>query len=275
MSHSSVWEPRLVLPFSEWGALIDTPQKRRELYRQRLAALSRQEAIVSLSHWFDRLHQGVQTFVEKGWHTVEAIARELGDESEFAYRSGNPNFRDGVSHFPQAVPGLLELLESRPDKDTEISTLHLLGQIGYGNGSAIAFLDGLLYKTEDSDIRRQAAVSLGKIDPAHPQAGIRRIKILDFGMNFDLAKVAVVITILPEGQNETNVNLRVYPTDKTQYLPETLQLKILDEEGEIFERAKARETDIALQLDFKGERGDRFVLNISLGDIDVTERFAI
>ena len=277
LSHPSVWNPRLTVSFDEWGALMNAPKGRGELYRWRLAAIeSEREAIVSLSDWFDNLRQGVQAFAEKGWQTIEEIAQELaGDLPEFAYRSKSLTFRDGTSHFPRAVPGLLELLESRPDKETELSTLHLLSQIGYGNGAAISFLNGLFYKTKDGDIRRQAAVSLGRIDPANPLAGIRRIKIMDFGMHLDGAKVAVAITLLPEGQHGTNVNLRVYPTTQQNYLPEALKLSILDEDGDVFESARAREADIALQLDFKGERGDRFILKVSLGEIDVTERFSI
>lgn len=277
LSHSSVWEPRLALPFIEWGALINTPQGRGELYQQRLmAAESDPSAIVSLHQWFYHLRQGVQTFAEKGWQTVEEIVQELGGEQpELAYRFGNPNFRDSVSHFPQAVPGLIELLNSRPDKETELSTLHLLGQIGYGNSSAISFLDRLLYKTEDGDIRRQAAVSLGKIDPTHPKSGIRRIKIVDFGIRLDSTKIAVAMTLLPEEKNQTSVNLRVYPADKKSHLPETLQLSILDEEGNLFDRERAREADVALQLEFSGGQGDRFSLKVSLGEIEVTERFSI
>ncbi|MEM9540613.1 MAG: DUF1822 family protein [Cyanobacteria bacterium P01_E01_bin.42] len=277
LSHSSVWNPRLSASFEEWGALFGSGMGRSELYRRRLAAVeSEQGAIVSLSDWFDDLRQGLQKFAEQGWQTVEELAQELGgDLPELAYRSGSPNVRDGIAHYPQAVPGLLEVLDSRPDKEIELSTLHLLSQIGYGNGAAISFLNGLLYKTEDGDIRRQAAVSLGRIDPANPKAGIRRIKIIDFGLHLNGAKVAVAITLLPEGERSTNVNLRVYPTHQQKYLPEALKLSILDEDGDIFESAKAREADIALQLDFKGDRGDRFILKVSLGEIDVTERFSI
>ncbi|MBP0018304.1 MAG: DUF1822 family protein [Cyanobacteria bacterium SBLK] len=277
LSHPSVWNPRLTASFEEWGALINNPRGRSELYRRRLAAVeSEQEPIVSLSHWFDNLRQGLQVFAEKGWQTVEKIAQELGgDLPEFAYYAGSPNFRDGTSHLSRAVPGLLELLESHPDKETELATLHLLGQIGYGNGAAIALLSRLLYKTKDGEIRRQAAVSLGRIDPANPLAGIRRIKIMDFGMCLDGTKVAVGITLLPEGQRGMNVNLRVYPITQQKYLPEALKLSVLDENGDVFESAKAREADIALQLDFKGERGDRFILKVLLGEIDVTERFSI
>lgn len=277
LSHPSVWNPRLTVSFEEWGALLGTATGRGELYRRRLVAVeSQQESIVSLSDWFDDLRQGLQKFAEKGWQTVEEIAQEWGgDLPELAYPSGSPNFRDGAAHYPQAVPGLLELLDSHPDKETELSALQFLSQIGYGNGAAISFLNGLLYKTEDGDIRRQAAVSLGRIDPANPKAGIRRIKIIDFGLHLNGAKVAVAITLLPEGERGTNVNLRVYPTHQQKYLPEALKLSILDENGDVFEAVKAREADIALQSDFKGDRGDRFILKVSLGEIDVTERFSI
>ncbi|NEO28659.1 MAG: DUF1822 family protein, partial [Kamptonema sp. SIO4C4] len=279
--------PRLILPFSQWGALISNFQWRQELYQRRLSQVTTNnpspEVLLSgqvmdvatpLQSWFNTVVNNVQTWTEQSWQRVEDLLETLG-QPEFAYRfAGTPHFRDGVAGFPQAVPGLLALLRSNPDKETTLSTLYLLGQIGYGHQEAIAALSEQRQTATDGDIRRQAAVSLGKIDPTHPEAGVRRVKVIDFGMRLEQRRVSLIVTLLPEANDTINIHLRVCPLGDA-YLPERLKLALLDETGQTLRQEQTRTADIAMQLSFRGQKGDHFGIKVSLDEYSMTERFVI
>ncbi|NEP46476.1 MAG: DUF1822 family protein [Okeania sp. SIO2H7] len=152
--------------------------------------------------------------------------------------------------------------------------MSLLGQVGYGSLEAIAFLDEMLKTSKDELIRREVAVTMGKIEPKHPQAGIRRIKMINLGMQFDKTEVALAVTLVPEGKEETNVLLQLYPRGQN-CLPSNLKMEVLDENGNVFLEAESRKADNLIQLELNGDRGDSFSLQLTLREAFFNKQFVL
>ncbi len=108
-----------------------------------------------------------------------------------------------------------------------------------------------------------------------PQACVRRAKLIDLGTHLGDQTVALVVEIIPESQQNINVLLQVHPSGNQTYLPPMLQLTILDELGQTFLQAQARSADDYIQLQFSGEPGEKFSVEVALGNVSIIEDFAI
>ncbi|MEA5418206.1 DUF1822 family protein [Spirulina sp. CCNP1310] len=270
-----VTEPRLGLPFEQWGSLFSVAAWRSQLYRERMEQASFGPRILSLGRWLKQRQGEIEQAINQGWQSLEEIAQNFhSSEMSLAYRFGGDYRLQTGSWFPDAVPGVVEVLRSAVDKETQLSAIYLLGQIGQGDGEAIAALVAFQASTTDADLRRQAAVSLGKIDPSHPAAGIRRGKVLDLGLQVGESPVVLVLTLLPEGE-KTNIQMRLNPIGDRATLPPDIQLIIEDGEGVIFQEVRSRGQDQALQLALRANGGDRFTVVVVFGDHQVRETFQV
>jgi len=220
---------------------------------------------VDLRLWF----QNVTTTT---WKTIEQIMDEMSGVL------GQPvptlAYRSTTTTLPKTIPALIELFHTNRDRWTRLQILGLLGSIAQGDESAIAFLTQIIQTHEDDELRRQAAVSLGLIQPNHNQAGVRRARVLELGMQLEQQRVLLVITLTPNAENGTEVHLRLYPT-ASQGLPSHLHLHILDELGHSFLEEQTLGHEDWIQLMFYGTPGDRFNIKLSLGDANYTEAFTI
>lgn len=268
-------EPRLGLPFEQWGSLFSVAAWRSQLYRERMQQGSQAPQIVSLGQWFRRWESEIEQAIQQGWRSLEEIANDFhSSEMSLAYRFGGDYRRPTGTWFPEAVPGVVEVLQSAVDKETQLSAIYLLGQIGQGDEEAIAALVAFQASTTDADLRRQAAVSLGKIDPSHPAAGMRRGKVLDLGLQVGESPVVLVLTLLPEGE-KINIQIRLNPIGDRATLPPELQLIIEDGDGAVFQEVRSRGQDQALRLAFRANGGDRFTVVVIFGDHQVRETFQV
>jgi len=268
-------EPRLGLPFEQWGSLFSVAAWRSQLYRERMQAGNREQRILSLGRWLKQWQSELDQAIRQGWQSLEEIANDFeGSEMSLAYRFGGDYRLQTGAWFPDAVPGVVEVLQSAVDKETQLSAIYLLGQIGQGDGEAIAALATFQATTTDADLRRQAAVSLGKIDPNHPAAGIRRGKVLDLGLQVGESPVVLVLTLLPEGE-KTNIQIRLNPIGDRAILPPEITLIIEDGEGVVFQEARSRGRDQALQLALRANGGDRFTVVVVFGNHQVRETFQV
>ncbi|MBZ8180950.1 DUF1822 family protein [Oscillatoria salina] len=268
LSEPEVEIPRLQVDFVKWGALLANETWRHELYKLRLRKAEKEELMhkaINLRNWF-------KAQFETGWQTVEEIIETFQmQETNLAIELvGVTNFRQEATL--KAVPTLIELLENSRDKLTKLQIADLLGRIGIGSQEAIFALTNLVDSSSDRELRRQAAVSLGKIDPNHKLAGVRRGKIIDLGMQFGESHVALIVTIVPENSQETNVHLQVRPTGKT-HLPPNLEMSLLNEKKEALLKTESREQDNWMQLELSGEPGDRFIVKLILGETSFSQEF--
>lgn len=106
-------------------------------------------------------------------------------------------------------------------------------------------------------------------------AGIKRGKYIDLGIRLDSRDVALIVTIKPEEAKTIGILLQVRSITNDTYLPDNLQLRLLDNDGEILYEVTARSADNVIQIEFEGELGEEFTVQIALGDLCVTEDFLI
>lgn len=104
---------------------------------------------------------------------------------------------------------------------------------------------------------------------------IRRARLIDLGMQLVGHSVALVVELRPESHNKLGILLQVHPTGSQIYLPPLLQLIVLDESGAVFLEARSRQADNYIQLQFSGIAGERFSVKLALGEVSITENFAV
>lgn len=75
----------------------------------------------------------------------------------------------------------------------------------------------------------------------------------------------------------TDVTIRLYPLSAEQvYLPEGIKIIVIDgASGDVFLEAEARNADNWIQLEFSGQAGETFSIQVALGDSSVTDNFTI
>ncbi len=108
-----------------------------------------------------------------------------------------------------------------------------------------------------------------------PSNAIRRAKVLDLGIQLQGNKVALVVELTPDPTTDrTQIRLQVHPFERIT-LPPQLQLSVIDDEDRIILETTSRAADDTIQLQFSGTVGENFVVNIVLGEAQITERFVI
>ncbi|MDJ1181765.1 DUF1822 family protein [Roseofilum casamattae] len=109
-------------------------------------------------------------------------------------------------------------------------------------------------------------------NPSSSAATIKRGKHLQLQPDRD--PVGLFVGIEPSDREEFDISVELSPTGAERHLPKELQLSILDDEDRVVMHASSRGTK-SIQLDFSAEVGDRFSIKVTLGEIGVTEFFAI
>ena len=108
------------------------------------------------------------------------------------------------------------------------------------------------------------------------KSGIKRAKLIDLGMQLGDQAVVLPIAVTLNGDNTVNVLVQVYPGQEQTYLPSNLRLMMLSESGETLQEVCSRDQDNYIQLrHFKGQAGDRFSIQVALGNVSVTEDFVL
>ncbi|NJM17792.1 MAG: DUF1822 family protein [Richelia sp. SL_2_1] len=174
---------------------------------------------------------------------------------------------------------------SEQDEHYKRKAAKRLGEIAVRNVNAIEALVDLIRNTQDDETLWVAVESLWKINPGNPAAGVRRVKLIDLGMQLRSEAVALAVALVPKGASQVGVLLQVYSTDaQTQdiaaskpllHLPPGLKLILLSETGDILREVIARNADVYIQLKLNGERGEKFSVKVALEAASITEDFEI
>ena len=92
----------------------------------------------------------------------------------------------------------------------------------------------------------------------------------------DLAdcQVALVVGITPTDSLQSDVWMKLCPVGGDRYLPEALEIRVLDDQDTVAMEAQSRKTDM-LQLNFKGMLNERFTVEIILNGASLVEKFVI
>ncbi|OCQ92603.1 hypothetical protein BCD67_01355 [Oscillatoriales cyanobacterium USR001] len=264
-SDLSVYSPRLKVPFYQWAAFLANDEFRQRLYERRLKPLVREKNLV----------ERAKNYLQCGWEIFEEMIESLETlEPNLVYAiAGSERYRNGYSSKPK-IPKLIELLQDSRNKGNQWRAAELLGHVELGNAEAIAALTHLLQTTQDDTLRRQAAVSLGKIDPKNSAVGVRIGKIIELKIRLDMVRIVLVVTLLPEESDRINVHLWVCPA-RSQTLPPNLELIVLYKDGKVFWQEKADTATDNLQYEFRAVLDDYFQVKVAWQGVNVTEDFTI
>ncbi|AFY57413.1 Protein of unknown function (DUF1822) [Rivularia sp. PCC 7116] len=106
-------------------------------------------------------------------------------------------------------------------------------------------------------------------------SGVKRGKLLNLGIEQAGKSLVLIVGFEAVEQNKFQVLVDIYPTTEQTYLPQNLQLMVLDETGKAVMQVQTRNTNKNIYLDFKGNPGERFSIKVILGDTSITEAFVI
>jgi Protein of unknown function (DUF1822) len=220
---------------------------------------------VNLSQW-------VQNIFESGWQTIEMFWNAQGTPFAIATRSLSP---DGPSD-PQQIAVLIDQLASVQDEHQRQRAAKQLGDIAsIRHPEAVRALMDLLRTTQNDETLWSAVESLWRIDPGNSAAGVRRVRLIDWGMQIVGEAVALAVALVPRENQSVNVLLQVYPTGNNPYLPPNLKLILLDPLGQALREITARQTDVYIQLKLSGYPGEQFSVKITFGTASITEDFSL
>lgn len=187
----------------------------------------------------------------------EYIAKRLKTDPEFA-----DGFETGYAQFKQSV--LQELAEEQAG----------ITQSEVKLGKTLVELEKWFQHIFEPEW--QPAPAFRSADDSNKEATIERERLIDLGVQPDGSRCLVVLvaTLTKEADRKTGFRLEVYPTESQPHLPPNLQLSVLSETGETLKTSQPRDNYIRLPK-LKGISGERFRVQVSLGDINVTQDFEI
>ena len=90
-----------------------------------------------------------------------------------------------------------------------------------------------------------------------PVFDVSRVKVLDFGSQLGSEQVALLIGVSAINDTEVTIGLQIRPTGEAIYLPNEVQVRLLNENGNEEGQASASVTQ-TIELQFGGQQGDRF-----------------
>lgn len=87
--------------------------------------------------------------------------------------------------------------------------------------------------------------------------------------------IVLVVNLNPQSEKDINIIIQIHPKSGQLYLPETLQVSILDEQQIAVMQATTSSTNQNIHFDFNAEPGERFSVQMTLGETSVIEDFVI
>ncbi len=87
-------------------------------------------------------------------------------------------------------------------------------------------------------------------------------------------RVALVVNIAPTDALQSNIWIKLCPVGGDRYLPEALEIRILDDQQAVVMEAQSRQTDM-IQLHFRGMLNEQFAVEVALNGVSLVEKFVI
>ncbi len=113
-----------------------------------------------------------------------------------------------------------------------------------------------------------------RVQPSQQQL-IKRAKQLDLGLNIGSAKIVLLLEVEQADTAILDIAMRLYPLGETPYLPEGIDVRVIDESNTVCLTAQTRSMDDYIQLHFRGYSGEPFKVQIILGEVCMEEHFII
>jgi hypothetical protein len=106
------------------------------------------------------------------------------------------------------------------------------------------------------------------------EATVQQAKLLDLGLQLGQESVVLLVAITQEAEQKIGISIQVHPVPGTPYLPADLRLCLQLETGEALQEVRSRSQDNYIKLKhFRGLPGERFEIQMTLGDVKMTESF--
>ncbi len=245
--HQSVYSPRLNIPFDRWGTILNNHHYLSDYSQQSPRNL------ISLTTLFSNL----VTDSYRGWERIEK-----NQPASIGFRNHPHQEIDRQIH--QRI-----LHETLEEIDSEMQQLD--------RSDRIDRLVTSIQNPTDETIRWQAIEYLSIIDPHHPQLPARYIR--DLGIKFATDALTLMISKLFTTESRHAILLRVYPVNRSGYLPAGVKLSILDRSGNPIEALEAisriNPQDSYIQTYFVADDNDIFGIQVSLDRQEYTERLIV
>jgi len=265
--HKSIFSPRLVLPFEQWGAIINSPEHLAMYINPALA-------ITKIGDWFqsqvDVVKTATNTIVDRGWVAIDEFCKQ--PETLSGYFAASQKTKFGVRgialnndrEIHRAVKNLYTNQQST-------NKVNLPDDLDLPSGLLIH----LIQSTTDETLRWQAAEYLWTIAPDDRHNYQRKIK--DLGLVMQGHKLGLMVAVIPLLEQRYAILNRVYSLGNEDYLPPNVKLSLSSEANEQLYQVESRELvqDIFIQLYFTASVGDRFNIGVAIDNVSITEAFAI
>lgn len=103
--------------------------------------------------------------------------------------------------------------------------------------------------------------------------GFRRAKLVDLAIQLGRWRVVLVVELKTQSPEKGQVGLLVCPAKGQPYLPQGLDVSVLEASGAAFMEAQAREADNDIQLQFSCKQGDCYKVRICMNEVCYLEEF--
>lgn len=173
------------------------------------------------------------------------------------------------------ITELINEIYAHNDNSLRQKAAKRLGVIARGNEQAILTISNLIQTTEDDETLWTFVETLWQISPGNIVAGVRRVKLIDLGLQIAGNSIALAVAIVRKSSDKFAILLRVYPINDQPYLPANLKLILLDDSGQEIYQVIARKSDNYIQLKLNGQKCERFSVRVALSDASITEHFEI
>ncbi|MEA5485930.1 MULTISPECIES: DUF1822 family protein [Pseudanabaena] len=288
LKRPKLYSPRLDLDADHWATFVSDDKLREKLWEMRMRSPLQEmieTGIISISNMLEKMRIHGANFTDSILRESETLLSQPITQPQFVtgFRSPavlespktNTKFRDELS-LPSdiTVPNLILFIQSNKPDIARIHALQLLGDIGYQNQEAIAFVSGLQGNPqEELSVRREAAVCLGKIDRQHPQSGLRRVQLIDLTYSLGTVNLSLEITIMPIQEHQAHVHFYLTNSQEKK-LPNGLKFEAIDSDGDSIFSIQESNREF-YQGSFVEDYGGYFWIQIVLDDASVRSEFIV
>ena len=265
--HKSIFSPRLVLPFEQWGAIINSPEHLAMYINPALA-------ITKIGDWFRSqlavVKTASNTIVDRGWVAIDQFCNQPEILSGYFATSQKTKFgvRGIALNNDREIHRAVKNLYANQQPTKKVNLPDDLD-------SPSSLLVHLIQSTTDETLRWQAAEYLWTIAPDDRHNYHRKIK--DLGLVMQGHKLGLMVAVIPLLEQRYAILNRVYSLGNEDYLPPNIKLSLSSEANEQLYQVESRELvqDSFIQLYFTASVGDRFNICVAIDNVSITEAFAI
>lgn len=227
-----------------------------------------------------------------------AIGISLALETQFEYKIPKILITEDIRNVPSLLSGY-EVVVAKSDKDKKDKLRKfmptVINKVKETNWKPkpLPFIDisvninnedeiGETVNSENNDFD---IYSLNKTEQNLHFNTTTKAKIINLGINLKEIQLELIVKIFPRISSDSQENhsaekisvlFQLFPLNNEKFLPHNVKLALLSKAGKVLQEVSSRIEDNYIQLKpFKGEVGERFSIQVSLGDTVLMENFEL